>query len=137
MTNKIITVDLLAGARIRTGVPNEEPTEAIQALCQHLSSRPAVLSARLGLMQVLKDGSEDEGFFTYTIGIACDSEAQCVTEMNVAMNAIIDLPTGRWPITFFPPINTYFTPESRVFYERKSSTKSSLLGRIFGIKRGN
>jgi len=133
MTNKIITADIKPGSRIRTGVPNDEPVEALQALCRHLSSRPAVVAARLGLMEVF-DEEDTPGFFTYTVGITCESDSQCESEMDMAMKAIVNSPTGRWPISFLPPSSTYFTPESRVFYQRKPVAKPGLLARLFKTK---
>ena len=120
MSNKIINGELPAGARIRIGVPNDAPEEAISALKTHFSSRPLVLSARLGLMEVLND-ENTEGFFTYTIGILCSMPEHIDTEIAAAMNSITKVPTGRWPISFFPPSEAYFTAESIVFYQAKGN----------------
>ena len=133
MSNKIINGELPAGARIRIGVPNEKPEAAVTALETHFSSRPLVLSARLGLMEVLNDESP-EGFFTYTIGILCSATEHSDTEIAAAMNAITEVPTGRWPIAFFSPTESYFTAESIIFYQAKApSPKRGFFSKLFGM----
>lgn len=133
MPNKIINGELPAGARIRIGVPNDAPEAAISALKIHFASRPSVLTARLGLMEVLSD-ENPEGFFTYTIGILCSAPEYIDTEITAAMNTITEVPTGRWSISFFPPTETYFTAESIVFYQAKGpSPKRGIFAKLFGI----
>jgi hypothetical protein len=133
MSHKIINGELPAGARIRIGVPNEAPETAINALKTHFSSRPLVLSARLGLMEVLNEENA-EGFFTYTIGILCSTPEHIYTETTAAMNAITEVPTGRWPISFFPPTETYFTAESIVFFQAKGpSPMRGIFAKLFGM----
>jgi SseB protein C-terminal domain len=135
MSNKIINGVLPAGARIRIGVPNESPDAALSALKTHFASRPLVLSTRLGLMEVLND-ENPEGFFTYAIGINVSAPEHIDTEITAAINTIMDIPTGRWPISFFPSTEAYFTAESIVFYKAKtSSSKRGFFAKLFGKSR--
>lgn len=133
MSNKIINSELPVGARIRIGVPNDAPEAVVSALNTHFSSRPQVLSARLGLMEVLSD-ENSEGFFTYTIGILCSAPEHSDTEITAAMNAITKIPTGRWPISFFPPTEAYFTAQSITVYQAEAPTpKRGLLAKLLGM----
>ena len=132
MTNKIVKGELPSGSRIRIGVPGESPEEALSVLRTHFLSRPSVMSARLGLMEVVGDEIQP-GFFTYTIGLVCDRPEQWEVEADEAMKMIAPVPTGRWPISFFTLTQTHFTAEAVIFYQRqKQSAKPGFLGRLFG-----
>jgi len=67
MNNRVLEVSVPAGTRMRIGVPAEQPEHAINALVKLFSETENVLSARLGLMEILlPEGKSD---FSYTIGI--------------------------------------------------------------------
>lgn len=119
MSNLHIQGELPPGTAIRIGCPADEPTEALYALQQHFQNRPKVHTARLGLMEQVR--SEPGDFFTYTIGITCDSPENRQAEELAAMEVLKNVPLGRWPIAFFPPISNFFTKEAKVFYRRPSS----------------
>ncbi|MDA7419247.1 enhanced serine sensitivity protein SseB C-terminal domain-containing protein [Xenophilus arseniciresistens] len=132
MSNKAIAVSLPSGARIRIGVPAEEPADAISTLRAHFGGRPAVEAAYLGLMEVMPQGSPS--FFSYTVGLRCDPSGQAA-EDEAVLKVLENVPTGRgrWPISVVPFNNTYFTAEAICFYERAAITeRPSLLSRIFG-----
>ncbi|MGH9875666.1 MAG: enhanced serine sensitivity protein SseB C-terminal domain-containing protein, partial [Pyrinomonadaceae bacterium] len=64
MSNRAEELNIPAGARIRIGVPAEKPQEAIDALTTLFSEMPNVVSARLGLMEILSPDGTSE--FNYT-----------------------------------------------------------------------
>ena len=114
MINRITEGDLPAGTSIRIGVPAEQPQEAIAALIRVFSEKDNVLSARLGLMEILPAGKPSE--FTYTIGIDCASGEEDI--VMAAVEALKYVPTGRWPISICPATSQFFTPEAVVFFRR-------------------
>ncbi len=78
-------------------------------------------------------GTDSDGFFTYTIGITCMSPEHSEVETLAAVDAIGEVPTGRWPISFFPPVANFFSQEARVFYRASVQPKPwEILRKIFG-----
>jgi hypothetical protein len=82
-------------------VPAEKPQAAIDALITFFSEMENVVSARLGLMEILHPDGNSE--FTYTVGIQCSSDEQ--DTIRKAVEVLRTVPAGRWPISIFPPTN--------------------------------
>jgi hypothetical protein len=118
-----------AGARIRIGVPSEIPEAAIAALVTLFSEMENVVSARLGLMEILS--SDGDSQFTYTIGIECSSDEQETIEL--AVEVLRSVPAARWPISIFPPTSRYFTKGAIVFFGKATEAKRAKgwLARLF------
>jgi hypothetical protein len=87
MGNRVEEANIPAGATIRIGVPAERhhhPTRAARAgtpaqaaidtLITLFSQMENVVSARLGLMEILHPDGNSE--FTYTVGIQCSSDEE-------------------------------------------------------------
>lgn len=131
MPNLHLSGTLPPGATIRIGQPAEEPVEAIAALQRHFLGRPMVRAARVGLMEVVTKELGDH--FTYTVGIVCEPADTRESEELAAIEVLKEVPTGRWPISFFQPSERYFTPDARVFYQAgPSPRRPGFLRRLFG-----
>ncbi len=129
MTNRILEVSIPEGTRMRIGVPAERPERAIGALVKLFSQTNTVISARLGLMEILlPEGRSD---FSYTIGIEATSDHENIRQK--ALNVLRSNPGGRWPIAVVPATPQYFTNEAIVFY-RNESAKRNWWSRLFGAK---
>lgn len=115
MINRITESNLPAGTSIRIGVPAEQPQEAIAVLVRLFSERDDVISARLGLMEILHGNAPSE--FTYTIGIECESSEEDI--IRLALEVLESVPTGRWPISLAPTTTQFFTPEAIIFFRRQ------------------
>lgn len=113
--NRIRGGNLPAGTSIRIGAPAEQPQEAITALIKIFSEKDNVLSARLGLMEILRVDAPSE--FTYTIGIECASGEE--DAISAAIEVLKSVPTGRWPISICPATNQFFTAEAIIFFRRQ------------------
>lgn len=111
-----------AGSKIRVGRPAEKPEEAIKALLTLFANRDTVLSARLGLMEILYPDGVTE--FTYTIGIECSGDE--TTIIQEAINIVSNVPAGRWPISIVPPTTPYFSNEAIVFYTKTANRTKTL-----------
>jgi hypothetical protein len=122
MSNRIEAANIPAGARIRIGAPAERPQAAIDALIKLFSEKQNVISARLGLMEMLYPDGKSE--FTYTVGIQCSSDEQATIQQ--AVEVLQSAPAGRWPISIFPPTNQYFTKDAVVFFGRANKGGSWL-----------
>jgi hypothetical protein len=122
VSNRIEATNIPAGARIRTGAPAERPQAAIDALIKLFSERQNVISARLGLMEILHPDGTSE--FTYTIGVQCSSDEQATIQQ--AVEVLQSAPAGRWPISIFPPTNQYFTKDAIVFFGQANKGRSWL-----------
>jgi len=107
-------------------VPAERPEEAIAALTKIFSENENVISARLGLMEILRGGASSE--FTYTIGIECATDEE--DTLKAAITVLGSIPTGRWPISICPVTSRFFTPQAILFF-RRSETKG-WISRLFG-----
>lgn len=114
MINRIEDGKLPAGTTIRIGVPAERPEQAIDALVNFLAEKDNVVSARLGLMEILHPDGRSE--FTYTMGIQC-SVAECET-VQQAIETLQTVPAGRWPISVVPPTSQYFSKDAIVFFRK-------------------
>jgi hypothetical protein len=112
MSNRIEETNIPAGTRIRTGAPAERPQAALDGLIKLFSQKQNVISARLGLMEMLYPDGKSE--FTYTVGIQCSSDEQATIQQ--AVEVLQSAPAGRWPISIFPPTNQYFTKDAIVFF---------------------
>jgi hypothetical protein len=110
-----VTENLPAGTSIRIGVPAEQPQKAIAALIKFFSEKDNVLSARLGLMEILRVNAPSE--FTYTVGIECASGENDI--IKAAIEVLESVPTGRWPISICPATTQFFTTEAIVFFRRQ------------------
>ena len=112
---------------MRIGVPAEQPEHAINALVKLFSETENVLSARLGLMEILlPEGKSD---FSYTIGIEVASDKENIHRRT--LDVLRSIPGGRWPIAVVPVTAQYFTDQAIVFYRRQRRQKnwwSRLLG---------
>src|SRR6266851_1282558 len=105
MSNGAKKSSIPAGAKIRTGVPAERPQAALDALIALFSKMDNVVSARLGLIEILyADGNSE---FTYAIGIQCSTGEQ--ETIDQAVEVLQSVPAGRWSISVFPPTSQYFT----------------------------
>ncbi len=120
MSNRIEETNIPAGARIRIGAPAERPQAAIDALIKLFSERQNVISARVGLMEILHPDGKSE--FTYTVGIQCSADEQATIQQ--AVKVLQSAPAGRWPISIFPPTNQYFTKDAIVFFSRATERRS-------------
>lgn len=113
---KVVTeATLPAGSSIRIGVPAEQPEDAIAALRKVFFENDNVISARLGLMEILHPNGPSE--FTYTIGIQCEPDEQDI--ITTALDALQSVSAGRWPISICPLTSQFFTPEAIVFFRKK------------------
>jgi hypothetical protein len=121
--NRVEEANIPAGATIRIGVPAERPQAAIDALITFFSEMENVVSARLGLMEILHPDGNSE--FTYTVGIQCSSDEQ--DTIRKAVEVLRTVPAGRWPISIFPPTNQYFTKEALVFFGRATESQGQAL----------
>jgi SseB protein C-terminal domain len=104
--------NLPAGSRIRIGVPAERPEAALAALVNLFSARDDVISARLGLMEVIDAGGSSE--FSYIVGIECGGDANAI--LAEAAKALEPIPAARWPIDLMLFTREYFPPEAIVFF---------------------
>ncbi len=123
MNNRVEEASIPAGARIRIGVPAERPQAAIDALITLFSGMENVVSARLGLMEILHPDGNSE--FTYTVGIQCSAGHDDTIQQVVEV--LRSVPAGRWPISIFPPTNQYFTKEAILFFGRATEGKEARL----------
>jgi hypothetical protein len=112
MSNRIEETNIPAGTRIRTGAPAEKPQAALDALSKLFLEKQNVISARLGLMEMLYPDGKSE--FTYAIGIQCSSDE--APTIQQAVEVLQSAPPGRWPISIFPPTNQYFTKDAIIFF---------------------
>jgi hypothetical protein len=106
------------------GLPAGTPAQAaIDALITLFSEMEKVVSARLGLMEILHlDGNSE---FTCTVGIQCSSDEQDTIQQ--AVEVLRSVPAGRWPISIFPPTSQYFTKEAVVFFGRATESQGQAL----------
>jgi hypothetical protein len=128
MTSHVVTLEFAKATQVRLGVPTDRPTEALSALAGLFADCPNVVSARLGLMEVLPEA--EASYFTYSIGIECEGGARRVEQRALAV--LQEVPAGRLPISIVPPTARFFTREAVVFYSRKAKPRSwlrRLLGR--------
>lgn len=124
MRNNIELASIPAGSTIRVGVPAERPEQAIDALRKLFAEKDNVVSARLGLMEIVyPDGNS---VFTYTIGIDCAQDELSTIQQAVA--TLTTVPEGRWPISVVPSTNQYFSADAIVFFKRN---RKSPLRRFF------
>lgn len=125
MNSRIEESSLPAGTEIRIGPPADKPEQAIQALTKFFSGKDNVLSAGLGLMEVLYPDRRSE--FTYTIGIRCSSdEAETIKQ---AFEVLQTVPSGRWPISVVPSDSQFFPKDVLPFFDRQQETRG-WLGRL-------
>ena len=124
MVNAVVTDAIPPGAAIRVGVPNDRPSEALQVLKTHFAKRPAVQKAQLGLMQIVD--ANGNGPFRFTIGIHCFNPADREAEERLAINEVLKVALGRWPIAFFPPNGMYFSQQAEVFYEHSGDHRTPI-----------
>lgn len=116
MSNRIEEATIPAGARIRVGKPGDQPQEAIEALIALFSTKDNVVSAGLGLMEVIYPNGSSE--FTYTIGIECLSdEAGAIRQ---AAGVLQNIPTDRWPISIVPANSQFFPKDVIPFFGKKA-----------------
>ena len=129
MSNRVKEANIPVGARIRIGNPAERPQAAIEKLVALFSGMGNVISARLGMMEILSPNGDSE--LAYTVGIHCSSDEQ--ETIQQAVEVLQSAPAGRWPISIFPPTSQYFTKEAIVFYRRatESTKRKGLLSRLF------
>jgi len=125
MNNRVEEANIPAGATIRIGVPAERPEAAISALIKLFSGIENVMSARLGLMEILHPDGNSE--FTYTVGIQCSAGHEDVIQQAVAV--LRSVPAGRWPISIFPLTGQYFTKEAILFFARASEANEATQAR--------
>ena len=104
-------------------MPTEKPQAAIDALIKLFAEMENVVSARLGLMEILHPDGNSE--FTYTVGIQCSSDDEDTIQQ--AVEVLRSVPAGRWPISIFPPTNQYFTKEAVVFFGRATESQGQAL----------
>jgi hypothetical protein len=129
MANRIVEISVPAGTRVRIGVPAERPEHAIKALEQLFSETEAVLSAKLGLMEIVHpEGKSD---FSYTIGIEASSDQENIERR--ALEVLSAVSRDRWPISLVPVTTKHFTDQAIVFY-RSRRKKQNWWSRIFGRK---
>lgn len=103
MSNRIEVGNLPAGTTIRTGVPAERPQEAIDALTKLFAEKDNVVSARLGLMEIVHADGRSE--FTYTIGIQCSAGERDTIQEAIERLQASPIVAGRFP-SFLLPANT-------------------------------
>jgi hypothetical protein len=120
MTNHIVEFTASEDTKIRIGVPATQPKEAIEALIRLFSEMENVLSARLGLMEILH--SEGNSIFTYIIGITCTSKQEVVNQQAIEVLQLAH--NGDGPICIVPPTEQYFTDEAIVFFKRESKPQN-------------
>lgn len=128
MESHVVTLEFARATQVRLGVPEDRPTAALMALGELFAECPRVVSARLGLMEVLPE--DREGYFTYTVGIECEGDAREVEQRALAV--LRDVPAGRWPIAIVPPTARFVPRDAVVFYTRAPRPRSwlrRLLGR--------
>ncbi len=132
MSNHFLKETLPAGTTIRTGVPAERPQAAIDALVRLFSEKDNVISACLGLMEIVHANESSE--FTYTVGIQCSADESHTTEE--ALETLQRIPTGRWKIFIVPFTSEYFSPEAIVFFRKdmKNMKPTNWLSRLFWRK---
>ena len=129
MSNRVEEVSIPAGTRMRIGVPAERPEQAINALVKLFSGSESVLSARLGLMEILlPDGKSD---VSYTIGVEVIADRDEIQRKT--FDVLRSVPGGRWPIAVVPVTARYFTDQAIVFYRRQGTPKT-WWSRLFGGK---
>ena len=129
MSNRVVVVSVPPGTRMRIGVPAEQPEHAINALVKLFSGSENVLSARLGLMEILlPDGKSD---FSYTIGVEVIADQDNIHRKM--FDVLRSVPGGRWPISVVPVTAQYFTHQAIVFYRRQRKQKT-WWSRLFGSK---
>ncbi|MBT2323172.1 enhanced serine sensitivity protein SseB C-terminal domain-containing protein [Variovorax paradoxus] len=101
------------------GVPAEQPVEALASLRELFEGLHDVLEARLGLMEV--HPPKGEPFFTYTVGWRMEREGEDISPKVI--EALRQVPMGRWPISIFPLRADYFTNEAIAFFTREDEAK--------------
>lgn len=119
MNNQLEEATLPAGSKIRVGPPADKPQEAIDALIALFSTKDNVLSAGLGLMEVIYPDKTSE--FTYTIGIKCSSDE--ASTIRQALEVLQTVPTGRWPITVIPARSQFFAQDVPLFFDQKAASR--------------
>lgn len=122
MQNRIQPSTIPAGSKIRVGRPAEKPEAAIEALLALFANKESVVSARLGLMEIQYPDGRTE--FTYTIGIECSKDESTI--IQEAIDALSNVPTGRWPISLLPPTAPYFSNEAILFYTQTANRTKTL-----------
>jgi len=127
MTSHVVTLEFAKATQVRLGVPEDRPTAALGALVGLFADTPEVVSARLGLMEVLPE--DGPSYFTYAIGIECEGSPRGVEQRALAV--LQELPPGRLPITLVPPTARFFKREAVVFYTR-AARRRSWLRRLLG-----
>ncbi len=130
MDNRVVEVSVPAGTRMRIGVPAEQPDHAISALVKLFSGNEEVLSARLGLMEILLPGGKSD--FSYTIGVEVIAHQDDIRRKT--LDVLRSVPGGRWPIALVPVTAQYFTDQAIVFYRRHRKQRT-WWSRLFGSKR--
>jgi len=129
MSNRVLEVSVPAGTRMRIGVPAEQPEHAINALVKVFSETENVLSARLGLMEILlPEGKSD---FSYTIGIEVAYDKENIHRKT--LDVLRSVPGGRWPIAVVPVTAQYFTDQAIVFY-RRQRRQTNWWSRLLGAR---
>jgi len=122
MESHVVTLEFARATQVRLGVPPDRPEDAIRALVALFADCPNVVSARLGLMEVLPE--DQASYFTYVVGIECDGRARGVEQKALAV--LREVPAGRLPIAVVPPTARFFTREAIVFYSRAARPRSWL-----------
>jgi hypothetical protein len=120
MTSHVVTLEFAKATQVRISGPADRPTEAVGALVELFADCPNVVSARLGLMEVLPE--DGDSYFTYVVGIECEGSARSVEQRAAAV--LQEVPPGRLPIAFVPPTARFFTRDAVVFYSRKAKPRS-------------
>jgi hypothetical protein len=120
MNNRVEEASLPAGTRIRVGRPADQPQDAIDALIGLFLTKDNVVSAGLGLMEIIYPNGTSE--FTYTIGIECSSDE--AGTIRQAIEVLQTVPTGRWPISVVPAGSQFFPKDAPVFFDKKTESHS-------------
>jgi len=127
MESHVVTLEFAKATQVRIGAPADRPLEALVALAELFADCPNVVSARLGLMEVLPE--DRPSYLTYVVGIECEGGARRVERR--ALDALQEVQPARLPIALVPPTARFFTRDALVFYSRKARP-SSWIRRLFG-----